>query len=98
MEKRTVGIIATIATVLLCGCPGLMGLCSGAMFAIVGMIPGAKIDMAGSSDPAAAIGFGIASMCIGVIFVAIPIVVAAVTLRKPKTSAVNFEGTIPPGL
>lgn len=88
MDKKNVGMIATIATALLCGCPGLFGLCMGAMFAIVGTIPGSDIDMMGSSDPSAAIGTGIAMLCVGLIFVAIPVVVGILTLRKPKSTAV----------
>jgi hypothetical protein len=84
MDKKTTGLIATIATAILCGCPGLFGLCMGAMFAIVGAIPGSNIDVMGSSDPSAAIGTGLAMLCVGLIFVAIPVVVGFVTLRKPK--------------
>jgi hypothetical protein len=84
MDKKTTGLIATIATALLCGCPGLVGLCMGGMFAVVGTIPGSDIDIGGSSDPAAAVSTGIAMLCVGVIFIAIPIVVGVVTLRKPK--------------
>jgi hypothetical protein len=87
MDKKNVGMIATISTALLCGCPGLFSLCMGAMFAIVGTIPGSDIDMMGSSDPSAAIGTGIAMLCVGVIFIAIPIVVGFATLRKPKEAA-----------
>jgi len=84
MDKKTTGLVATIATALLCGCPGLFGLCMGAMFAIVGAIPGSDIDIGGSSDPTAAIGTGVALLCLGVVFVAIPVVVGIVTLRNPK--------------
>lgn len=84
MDKKQTGLIATIATALLCGCPGLFGLCMGGMFAVVGTIPGSDIDIGGSNSPAAAIGTGIALLCVGLIFVAIPIVVGVVTLRKPK--------------
>ena len=87
MDKKTTGLIATIATAVLCGCPGLIGLCMGAMFATVGTIPGSNIDIGGSSDPAAAIGTGIAMLCVGLIFVAIPIVVGFVTLRKKPAEA-----------
>ncbi|MGD8404474.1 MAG: hypothetical protein PVJ21_12485 [Anaerolineales bacterium] len=86
MDKKTTGLIATIATALLCGCPGLIGLCMGAMFAFVGAIPGSDIDVMGSSDPTAAIGTGVAMLCLGVVFVAIPIVVGVVTLREPKVT------------
>ena len=84
MDRKTTGLIATIATALLCGCPGLISLCMGAMFALTGAIPGSNIDMFGSSDPSAAIGTGVAMLCGGVLFIAIPIVVGVVTLRKPK--------------
>ena len=84
MDKKTTGLIATIATALLCGCPGLIGLCMGVIFAFAGMVPGSNIDIGGSSDPTAAIGTGIALLCLGVVFVAIPVVVGIVTLRNPK--------------
>jgi hypothetical protein len=84
MDKRNTGLIATIATAVLCGCPGLFGLCMGSMFAIVGAIPGSDIDIGGSSDPAAAIGTGIAMLCVSLIFIAIPVAVGFFTLRvKP---------------
>jgi len=60
----------------------------GAMFALVGTIPGSDIDIGGSSDPAAAIGTGLAMLCVGMLFVAIPVVVGFVTLRnKPEEAA-----------
>jgi len=94
MDKKQTGLIATIATALLCGCPGLFGLCMGGMFAVVGTIPGSDIDIGGSSDPAAAVGTGIAMLCVGVIFVAIPIVVGFMTLRKkPEEAAVPVAAT-----
>jgi hypothetical protein len=95
MDKKTTGLIATIATALLCGCPGLIGLCMGAMFAIVGAIPGSDIDVMGSSDPSAAIGTGLAMLCVGVIFIAIPIVVGFVTLRKKPEEADLVPATAP---
>jgi hypothetical protein len=50
--------------------------------ALIGVIPGSDIDVGGSSDPAAAIGFGIAMLCGGIIAIVIPIVVGFVTLRQ----------------
>jgi hypothetical protein len=94
MDKKNTGLIATIATALLCGCPGLISLCMGAMFAIVGTIPGSDIDIGGSSDPAAAIGTGIAMLCGGVLFIAIPIVVGFVTLRKKPEEATPVSAPV----
>jgi hypothetical protein len=82
MDKRTTGLIATIATALLCGCPGLVGLCLGGTSVLASFIPGAEIDVFGSNDPAAATSMGIVFLCLSVIFIAIPIVVGFVTLRR----------------
>ena len=82
MDKRTTGIIATVAAALLCGCPGLASLCFGAMFAVVSQIPGAEIDMFGSNSPADALTYGIAGVCVGIVFIIIPIVVGFLMLRK----------------
>lgn len=92
MDKRTSGLIATVATVLLCGFPGLIGLCFGSFFALVGMIPGADIDVFGSNNPRSAFGFGIFILCFSIIFIAIPVVVGVLTLRnKPKVSATVLD-------
>jgi len=82
MDKRNTGLIATIATALLCGCPGLFGLCMGSTSLIASFVPGANIDVFGSNDPAAATTMGFVFLCLSVIFIAIPIVVGVVTLRK----------------
>jgi len=96
MDKRTVGIIATVATALLCGCPGLLSLCWGALAAVVSLVPGANIDIGGSSNPATALFTGVVALCLGVIFVAIPIVVGFATLRrKPEVVSLPNE-PIPP--
>jgi hypothetical protein len=47
-------------------------------------MPNADIDVFGSNDPAAATTMGFVFLCLSVIFIAIPIVVGVVTLRKPK--------------
>ena len=84
MDKKTTGLIATIATALLCGCPGLIGLCIGATSVFASFMPNADIDIFGSNDPAAATTMGFVFLCLSVIFIAIPIVVGVVTLRKSK--------------
>ena len=97
MDKKNVGIIATVATALLCGCPGLFGVCWGLIAAVVSQIPGADIDIGGSSDPQTALITGIGALCLGVIFVAIPVVVGFVTLRKkPETEPYTTEPIPPP--
>ncbi len=103
-DKRTVGLVATAITALLCGCPGLFSLCLGAMFAITGSIPGADIDIGGSSDPGAAIGLGIAGVCIGLLLIVIPAAVAFFTLRnrtpkiEPAPKSPTSNEPIPPAI
>ncbi len=73
--NRNTGIIATVATGILCGCPGLFSCFMGLMFSVVSFIPDADIDVFGSSDPASALFVGLGGACTGLIFIAIPIAV-----------------------
>jgi hypothetical protein len=97
MDKKNTGIIATIVTGLLCGCPGLASLCFGAFYAIVSQVPGAELDTFGSANPADALNFGIGGICVGIVFVAIPIVVGILMLRKKNEPAVSNE-PVPPAI
>jgi hypothetical protein len=87
MDKRTTSILLIVAAVLLCGCPGLIAAFMGIMFAVVGLIPGANIDIGGSHDPQSAMTTGIGTLCVGIILIAIPIIVAIVVLRRRKQEA-----------
>lgn len=95
MDTKTKGIVSTIAAVVLCGCPGLFLCFFGAMSTFVSAIPGADIDVGGSSDPAAATAMGIGALCLSLIFIAIPIAVGYFTLRK-KPEAVVTNEPLPP--
>ncbi len=95
MDKKNQGIIATLVAVFLCGCPGLFAVCFGALMAMVGFIPDADIDIFGSTDPQSAINMGIASLCGGLLFVAIPIVIGIVMLRKKPEDVVSND-PLPP--
>jgi len=87
MDKRTVAIIVTVAAILLCGCPGLFGVFMGGMFAIISFIPGASIDVFGSSDPGSALTFGLGSLCVGVVAVLIAVVAIVVAWRRSRAGA-----------
>ena len=94
MDKRTTGIIGLVAAILLCGLPGLCGLCFGPFFALIGMIPGSDIDVFGSSDPGAAVGFGIGTFCVSILFVVIPVLVWYFTLREKPASDDPISDTV----
>ena len=87
MNKRTVAIIVTIVAMLLCGCPGLFGMCFGAIFAAVSFIPGASIDVMGSSDPQSALTTGIGALCGGLIFALIAAIVIFLVWRRNKADS-----------
>ena len=64
MHPRTTAILVTVVALLACACPGLFGLFMGGMFALVSFIPGADIDMLGSTDPQSALTFGLGLLCV----------------------------------
>lgn len=97
MDKKTAGIIGLVVTIVFCGLPGLCALCAGPISILSGMLPGSDIDFFGSSDPGAAIGFGVATLCVGIIFVAIPFLVWYFALRnKPAAEEIiDFDEPMP---
>lgn len=94
MNKNT-GIIATVVAVIFCGCPGLASLCWGITSAAVSFMPGADININGSSDPQSALFAGLGGLCLGIIFIAIPVAVGFFTLRKKPAAVVSNE-PLPP--
>ena len=82
--NRNTALIATGATALLCGCPGLVTCFGGLITAIASQTPNAQIDMFGSTDPTTALAIGIGSICGGLILVLIPVAVGFFTLRNAK--------------
>lgn len=95
MNNKNTGLIATIASVVLCGCPGLFMCFFGAISTFVSFVPGANIDVAGSSDPASATAMGLGSICVSIIFIAIPVAVWYFTMRKKPAAPADNE-PLPP--
>ena len=93
MDKRTASIIGLVIAIMFCGLPGLCGLCFGPFFALISMIPGADINVFGSNNPDAGIGFGIGTFCVSVLFILIPVLVWYFTLRKKSASEDVIEYT-----
>ena len=81
MNNKNTGMIATIAAVVLCGCPGLF-LC---FFGSISAFGGGTYSLgsqSGSISPAVAI----ALVCVALIMILIPVGVGFFTLRKkPET-------------
>jgi len=96
--NRTVGIILTVVTVLCCACPGF-GLCIGGAMVAAGVPIKTTLNGVETSQiyPAS---YGIVLLCLALIFIVIPIVVAFFTFRnKPAAAPVvvqDYNGPIPP--
>lgn len=86
MDNRTKGIIATIAAVVLCGCPGLF-LCIFGGLAAAGAPVTTELNGVTNSAPLPAASAYV-MLCLSVILILIPIAVGFFTLRrKPEASA-----------
>lgn len=97
MDQKTLGIIATITAVLLCGFPGLALLCLGG-FGVAGtLIPDAQLD-----DPRTALIGSLMILCVGVLMVLVPVGVIFFIQRNRKTSAsaeiIDYEEPLPPAI
>lgn len=94
-NNNTAAIIALVVTVIFCGCPGVFFLFGGVVSMVASVIPGAEIDVVGSSDPRSAMVMGAIGFLIGLVFVAIPIVIGVISLRR-KPASPTFDEPIPP--
>ena len=95
MDDRTKGIIATIASVILCGCPGLFLCIFGALTAAGNMPFNTELNgvtSSGTLPPTA----GFVLLCLSLIFIAIPVVVGFLTLRNKPAVAPNINEPLPP--
>lgn len=82
MNNKNTGIIATVAAVVLCGCPGLFMCLFGALTAA-----GQGTFNNQSLSPTV----GIALVCVALIFILIPVGVGFFTLRKKPEAPSNNE-------
>ena len=86
MNNKNTGLIATIATVVLCGCPGLFMCLFGAITAT---------GNGTFNDQSLAPGVGTALLCVALIFILIPVGVGFFTMRK-KPEAPSTSEPLPP--
>jgi hypothetical protein len=93
MDSRTKGIIATIAAVLLCGCPGLFLCIFGGLAAVGAPVTTELNGISNTSQLPATTAYAL--LCAGLIFIVIPIVVGIVTLRN-KPAPKPMDGPLPP--
>jgi hypothetical protein len=83
MEKKTIGLIATVTTTILCGLPGLAGLCFGSMSLLGSFMPENDVP---NEDVALVLGFSIMIVGLSLVSIVIPIGIGIWTwwIRKPQ--------------
>ena len=81
MQNRNTGIIATIAAVVLCGCPGLFLCIFGAVTATGNMPFSTEVNGMGNSGTLPSM-YWFVMLCLSLIFIIIPVAVGFITLRK----------------
>lgn len=96
-DNRNTSLIATIVAVVLCGCPGLFGLCFGLTSVFASFVPGAQIDVFGSTDPQSATTMGLVALCLSVIALAVPVGVWYGFRRRANTARSDNE-PLPPAM
>jgi len=81
MNNKNTGMIATIAAVILCGCPGLFLCIFGAVTATGNMPFSTEVNgISNSGTLPSTVGFVL--LCLSLIFILIPVGVGFFTLRK----------------
>jgi hypothetical protein len=92
--NRNTGIILTVVTALLCGCPGLL-LCVFGGVTAAGLMPYTATLNGVTDQGVLPSSYGIGMLCLSLLLIAIPVVIGVVTLRKKPVPAVDNE-PIPP--
>ncbi|HEY5729139.1 MAG TPA: hypothetical protein VIS72_03755 [Anaerolineales bacterium] len=87
MEKRTIGIIATIVTALLCGCASIFSCVWGFI-----IVSGRPIDVTSNGitvPQTVSPTIGYVLLCLTVLMILVPVAVGFLTLRKKPEPKVD---------
>ncbi len=92
MNNKNTGMIATVATALICGCCGLFTCIMG-----IGTVTGNGNFTLGNTTQAMPSTVGYVFLCLSVIMIMIPVAVGFFMLRKkPEADAVSSDEPLPP--
>ncbi len=93
MDRKTLGIITVIASVFLCGLPGLAGLCLGSMSFLGSFLPNSGVPTEGKT---LIVGASIMILGLSLVFITIPIGAGIWTWWSQKNEAASMEQLILP--
>ena len=87
-DKKRIGLIATIATTLLCGCPGICFLLYGVIFLMGG----------GTGEMGLAVSLGL--VCVGFMMLLLPLGAGGYTfyISRAKSTIEDIDEPIPPAI
>jgi hypothetical protein len=94
MNNRTTGIVLTVVSIALCGIPGLC-LCLFGGLTAIGIVPYSYTLNGETNTGTLPITWGIAGLCLALFLIAIPVVIAILTLRN-RPPAATPPSTPPP--
>ena len=93
MDKKTIRIITILGTTLLCGLPGLAGLCLGSMALLGGFLPDSDVP---AEDTTLLIGGSIMILGLSLVFIVIPIGISIWSWWSHKTEKASMDALILP--
>jgi hypothetical protein len=93
LDNRTLGILAAVATAVVCGCAGLFSLIFGALGVLQVPFQTTVNGVQGSTPLPSTVAYVL--LCLSLVLFAIPIVVGFLTVR-PKPAPPSLEEPLPP--
>jgi hypothetical protein len=93
--NRNVAIVVTIVTSLACGIPAFVLMCLGVLALFGTQVPEVMAENPGSTPEEVMLGAGV-FLCVGVVFLIIPILVGVFSLRSSKKEIPDDFDYIPP--
>ena len=86
MNNRNTSLIATIASAVLCGCPGLF-LCIFGIVTAAGSMPYTTEFNGVTNNGTMPASYGVVMLCASLFLILIPVIIGVVTLRKKPEAA-----------
>lgn len=97
MDKKTIGLIATIGTLFVCACPSIF-LCVWGVIGVTGVPIDQTFNGQTTSQPMP-IALGVVLLCLSIIGLLTPVVIGFITLRKkPEEKAINATPMTAPNM
>jgi hypothetical protein len=95
MNNRTIGIIITVATAVLCGCPGIFLVALGVLAATGSQMPSVMEQNPANTPQDVMLG-AVMFLCFGAILILVPVAAGVITFFIKKSETPGEEISLPP--